>query len=60
MVSEKQVLRKRGQVALIQPIIISHLLQTSQLICTANQVTGFYMMRNIVIQWFKLIGLLKQ
>ena len=28
-----------------------HHIQTSQLICTANQLTGFYMMGNIGRQW---------
>ena len=33
---------------------IPHHIETSQLICSADQLTGFYMMGNTVRSWVKL------
>ena len=33
---------------------VSHQIETSQLICHANQLTGFYIMRNIGCEWVNL------
>ena len=32
---------------------VPHHIETTQLICFANQLTGFYMMRNTGLQWVK-------
>ena len=46
-----------GQIFFFNPFNdqCSHHIETSQLICRANQVTGFYMMRTLVVKWFKKI-----
>ena len=33
---------------------VSHLIETSQLICIPNQLTGFYILKNIDRLWFKM------
>ena len=33
----------------------SHHIETSQLICSANQLTGFYMMRTLVVKGLNLM-----
>ena len=35
---------------------VPHHIETSQLICIANQLTGFYRMGNIGCQWVKKMG----
>ena len=33
---------------------VSHHIETSQLICIPNQLTGFYILKNIDRLWFKM------